>query len=173
MVCLAPLAAFAADGTIDINGTIVNTTCTINVDGSGANAATVRLPAVSSSSLRQSGDVAGATPFNIQTVCLQPLSLTAASIYWEPNGALVDMTTGNLLNLAPGGSANVQIQLLASGTPLALNRGPGQQNNPVATGLTPGHYYLITWPYAARYYATGQATPGAVSGYATFTVVYS
>lgn len=171
-IVLAPLTAFATDGTIQFSGTLVNSTCTINVAGGGANTGTVILPSVTTTSLRSPGDVAGATPFTIQTMCLQPLTFTSASIYWEPSGARVNMSDGNLLNLAPGGAGNVEVQLLSSNSPIALNEGPGQQNNPVASSLTPGHYYLITWPYTAQYYATGQTTPGAVSSLITFSMTY-
>lgn len=55
-------AAQAADGTITINGLVTDNTCMIDT---GDKNLTVNLPTVSSQSLKNAGDVAGRTPFQI------------------------------------------------------------------------------------------------------------
>ncbi|EPS2174242.1 fimbrial protein, partial [Acinetobacter baumannii] len=92
-------AAQAADGTITINGLVTDNTCTIDT---GDKNLTVNLPTVSSQSLKNAGDVAGRTPFQINlTNCA---SVGKVATYFEP-GATVDFNTGRLLNQATSGAA--------------------------------------------------------------------
>ncbi len=73
---LAPAAAFAADGTITINGAVTAQTCTIN---GGTPNFTVTLPKVSTSSLATAGTKAGATQFTIALTNCTPASGNAGA----------------------------------------------------------------------------------------------
>ncbi|ONN48697.1 fimbrial protein [Acinetobacter genomosp. 33YU] len=76
--------AQAADGTITINGLVTDNTCTIDT---GDKNLTVNLPTVSSQSLKNVGDIAGRTPFQINlTNCA---SAGKVATYFEP-GAIGD-----------------------------------------------------------------------------------
>ncbi len=79
--------AQAADGTITINGLVTDNTCTIDT---GDKNLTVNLPTVSSQSLKNVGDIAGRTPFQINlTNCA---SAGKVATYFEP-GAIGDRST--------------------------------------------------------------------------------
>ena len=115
------------------------------------------MPTVSSQTLKNAGDVAGRTPFQINLT-----NCTAAgkvATYFEP-GATVDFNTGRLLNQATSGAAtNVNIQLLGSNNAvipvLATSTNETQTNsqwvNVSAGGSADLNYY-------AEYYATGAST---------------
>jgi major type 1 subunit fimbrin (pilin) len=51
----------ASDGTITFNGTVTDSTCTVQVNNAGAGDGIVTLPTVSKSLLQNAGDTAGAT----------------------------------------------------------------------------------------------------------------
>lgn len=62
-----PMVAFtvqANSGTISFAGKITDSTCTVSVDGQGADA-TINLPTVSKTALAADGETAGRTGFNI------------------------------------------------------------------------------------------------------------
>ncbi|WP_323120875.1 fimbrial protein [Burkholderia alba] len=160
-------AAFAADGTITINGQVTSQTCTISGNGGGKDF-TVTLPTVSASTLATAGAAAGRTPFNIALSKCTPNSGNV-STYFEP-GATVDTTTGRLVNTAPGGAANVQVGLLNSdNSSIQLGAAQASQNSkPVA--LSGG---AATLNYYAQYVATGgAATAGSVTTTTLYSIVY-
>ncbi len=80
--------------------------------------------------MKNAGDVAGRTPFQINlTNCA---SVGKVATYFEP-GATVDFNTGRLLNQATSGAAaNVNIQLLGSNNaviPVIAKGASGAQDN--------------------------------------------
>ncbi|OTG82484.1 ferrous iron transporter B [Acinetobacter sp. ANC 4558] len=160
--------AYAADGTITINGLVTDKTCDI-VTPAGKDF-TVTLPTVSKQSLATTGAVAGRTPFSIN---LAKCSQGKVATYFEP-GATVDFATGRLNNQATAGATNVKVQLLGSNSQflpiLAANSTTGNQTNSqwidvVANGAADLHYY-------AEYYATNAATPGPVTTSVQYTIIY-
>lgn len=161
-------AAQAADGTITINGLVTDNTCTIDT---GDKNLTVNLPTVSSQSLKNAGDVAGRTPFQINlTNCA---SVGKVATYFEP-GATVDFNTGRLLNQATSGAAaNVNIQLLGSNNaviPVIAKGVSGAQDNSQWVNVSAGGNADLN--YYAEYYATGASTAGTVTSQVKYTIIY-
>ncbi len=156
--------AQAADGTITINGLVTDNTCTIDT---GDKNLTINLPTVSSQTLKNAGDVAGRTPFQINLT-----NCTAAgkvATYFEP-GATVDFNTGRLLNQATSGAAtNVNIQLLGSNNAvipvLATSTNETQTNSQWVNVSAGGSADL-------NYYATGASTAGTVTSQVKYTIIY-
>ena len=166
LLALATSTAFAADGTITINGQVTDNTCTVNtVQGKDF---TVTLPTVSKQVLAVAGDTAGRTPF---TINLTGCSVGKVSTYFEP-GATVDFNTGRLNN-ASGTAKNVQVQLLGSNNTaipvLAAGAGGIQTNSQLVdvsgTGAADLNYY-------AEYYATGASEAGSVATTVKYTIIY-
>lgn len=161
-VCAMP--ALANTGTITFDGSITSNTCNTTVNGSGTN--TVTLPPVSADLLANSGDVAGLSGFTIDlSGCTG--SLQTASAFFEP-GATVN-TDGRLTTA--GTATNVDIQLLDG----------SNANAPIVAGNTNqvnGNSYVslssgtASLPYAARYYATGQAGAGDLTTSVTYSIQY-
>lgn len=163
-------SAFAADGTITINGQITDTTCTISVDG-GSSDATVTLPTVSVSSLAAAGTTAGATPFNISLSGCTGVSLNTASTYFEP-GAYVDSQTGrlNIDTTAADAASNVQVQLLnADRNAIVAGASIANGQNDIPVDISSGSGILN---YYAQYYATGASTAGSVTTQVDYTMTY-
>ena len=173
---LASVASFqarAADGTITINGTVTDTTCSINGVAPGAPAnVTTTLPTVSASSLGSAGQVAGTSNLGDLKLALSGCSgsATKALARFE-NGPTVDQTTGNLINQASASPAqNVQVRLLnANFQPINIMT---NANNDIATNgvaITGGNAVMN---YFAQYYATGAAQPGSVNTSVQYTIQY-
>ena len=169
LLALATSTAFAADGTITINGQVTDKTCTVNAGGNKD--FTVTLPTVSKQVLAVAGDTAGRTPF---TINLTGCSVGKVATYFEP-GATVDFNTGRLNN-ASGTAKNVQVQLLGSdNTAIKVLAGSGsgldfaQTNSQwvdvVAGGAADLNYY-------AEYYATGASEAGSVATTVKYTIIY-
>jgi len=165
VAALAPVASFAADGTINFTGTVTDQTCTITGDN-GTNY-TVNLPKVGASSLASAGNKAGATPFSIKLSNCST-SATGARANFEI-GANVDTSSGYLKNTSTGSTAatNVQIGLAAQdGTEIKLNATQPTTFFPItnkAANLT----------YLAQYVANGGAAgAGAVTTNVQYTIVY-
>ncbi len=160
-------SAFAADGTITINGLVTDKTCNI-VTPQGKDF-TVTLPTVSKQTLAAAGQVAGRTPF---TINLAECSEGKVATYFEP-GSTVDFTTGRLDNQDQAGAKNVQVQLLGSNNtflPVLAAGANGAQTNSqwvdvVANGSADLNYY-------AEYYATGASEAGKVTTSVQYTIIY-
>ncbi|WP_329955982.1 fimbrial protein [Burkholderia cepacia] len=158
--------AHATDGTITFTGSISSQTCTINGNGTGAKDFTVALPPVSAGALAAAGQTAGQTPFNITlSKCSSPSG--SVHTFFEP-GATTDLSTGNLMVTAGGGSAaNVQIGLTnADFSPIKAGAADASQNSKAVSIVDNG----ATLQYYARYVATGGA---ATAGTANSSVMYS
>ena len=164
----ATSSAFASDGTINFRGELVDSTCTVTVNGQVAPAAaTVTLPTLSTKMLKAATNVAGQTGFNIElSNCTGP-STTGAAFF--ESGAGVDPLTNNLKNT--GTATNVQLQLVDATNGRVIRTGNFEQvaNTSrilkVATGST-------ILPYAVQYVATGVAVAGTVLGTVTYSINY-
>ncbi|MFQ1062877.1 fimbrial protein [Bordetella trematum] len=186
---LAPLApAFAVDGTITINGEIIDQTCKINGSTPPANLL-VTLPKIGNTALKSKGDTAGATPF-ILTLTDCPSSLSGeVRAYFEP-GLTTDYDTGNLiayqtetaatletkLPSAPGTpKTGVQIQLAnPDGKALTMGASASVQAAQGATLQASSSTKTATLRYLARYVKTGTSTiaAGKVKSYVTYSIIY-
>jgi major type 1 subunit fimbrin (pilin) len=162
---LASFATHAADGTVAVGGSVVDTTCSISVNGSGPNA-TVALPPVSTGSLKVNPSSAGTTPF---TIALSNCSgvATKAIAQFEGNEAYIT-GAGALVNY--GTAFRVYVRLLnAQRQPIDLNTGGNNQIGINAVTISGGAANL---QYFAEYYAPGGAGAGTVQAYAQYTMQY-
>lgn len=173
--------ALAADGTITFSGAVTNTTCTIG--GSDSGNQTVLLPTVSTTSLQSAGQTAGTTAFQITLSNCSAGSdgggaTPEVTTYFE-SGPTVDPDTGTLRNAADGGAGQVNVQILGSNSnPIVVgsqvSAAGNQQNSQRVTlnGDPSAGTGSATLNYAARYYATGQATAGQVNTTVQYTLAY-
>jgi len=179
----APMVASAKDGTITFTGLITPTTCIITGGGkaTGTGDITVQLPDVSASAL-PAGDTAGDTDFSLILSGPDCTDGKTAALWIETTQTpALDTATGALRNQATGGAGNVEVRLVNKANSLPINLGVndyvvnGQQvvaasNQPAATisGNT------ATLNYVAQYLAVGgDATPGAVTTYLTYSMQYN
>lgn len=177
-VCLllgaSPL--IASDGTINITGSVTAGTCVVSGSGTGsAKSIAVALPAVQTSALTASGEVAARTSFSI-SISDCGSGVTKATTYFEPGGT-VNPTTGNLRLQGSSSATLVEIQLLngsgsssggAAFSPIVLGATQAGQNSAtyaVSSGAATLNYY-------AQYYATGAATAGTANSSVQFTMLY-
>lgn len=160
--------ASASDGTINFNGLLTAATCAITVNDVPTPAvATVTLPTVSTSVLAATGQVAGATDFNIKLSGCSPSS-GAVAAYFEA-GSGVDPLTGNVKN-SSGTATNVQFQLLdaTNGDAIAA----GNTNQRTLTTHIMRDMGSATLPYAVQYIAQDATTAGTVVGSVTYSIDY-
>lgn len=156
--------AHAVDGTINITGKVISSTCQINGGASPA-AINVTLPNVSTTSLTAAGAVAGRTPFNIALSGCG--SLTKATTFFEPGPTV--LADGNLKNTAATPASGVEVQLL-NGDFSAINLGgAAAAQNSATANLTSG---AGTLNYYAQYYANAAAGSGNVTSSVQFTMLY-
>ncbi|MGU7884104.1 fimbrial protein [Burkholderia sp. AW50-3] len=168
----ATAPAMAADGEISFNGKVLSTTCTIGAGGgaTGNKNLTVKLPGVSASSLANSGDVAGRTPFSIQLSGCTGDSTKVSTVFEA--GDTVDTASGRL-NLVKSGTdpvaTNVQINLLNdSQKPIKAGVAGAQQGSQVVALKDGG----ATLNYYAEYYATGKAAAGTANSRIQYSLDY-
>ena len=189
-LALAPFSsALAVDGTITINGEIIDSTCKINGAAPPADIL-VTLPKIGQTALKNEGDVAGATAFVIAlTECPATLS-GKVKAYFEP-GPTTDYDTGNLYayttsegktkaSSIPGNQASqtqfqkVQIQL-ANPDSTAIKIG-ASENKAAGVELQNGTdgKKTATLRYLARYYrsSSGNITPGKLYTYVQYSIAY-
>ncbi|WP_235423096.1 fimbrial protein [Enterobacter hormaechei] len=166
------VAIAASTGTITFNGELTDTTCEVDVNGQGGDA-TVTLPTVSINQLKEPGNTAGRTSFNMKlTECVIGTEggHTKVSAFFQP-GNTVDLSTGRLKNVA-GDATMVDLQLLdASGNYKPINVGNTDQVNDMTyVDIKSDGSALL--PYAVEYYANGQTTPGTVSSSVVYNLQY-
>ncbi len=155
---LFSINTFAADGTVQFKGAILDKACTIE-----ASNVVVDFGSIVKSSLAIAGGTTSATAFNIQLKeC--PETIKSATIRFDGVGNSVNpdlftITTG------VGKASNVAIALFDS------------QNQKVIPNMSSGTYALVattpnTLNFVAKLQATGVATVGAIETTSNFTVVY-
>ncbi|AXL50636.1 fimbrial protein [Paraburkholderia caffeinilytica] len=167
---LASFGANAADGTITVTGTVLDTTCSINGTASGVPAdKSITLAPVSSGSLSVLGATAATSSPTDLALNLSGCSGTATkAIARFENGPTVDQNSGNLTN--SGTATNVQVQLLnAQMQPINITTNSNNQLASNASTITGGAANL---KYFAQYYATGKAGAGTVNTSVQYTMQY-
>ncbi len=148
--------AKAVDGTININGTITGSTCTVKINGA-ASPATIVLPTVSTTALSAANATAGQTAFAINlSACGGVPTATKASTFFE-NGPNVN-AAGRLAN--SGTATGVDVQLVNSDNSAITVGSPAPS---AGAGVATIAANAATLNYFARYYATAAATAGTVS----------
>ncbi len=187
LLACSPLA-HAVDGTITINGEIIDSTCKINGAAPPADIL-VTLPKIASTALKSKGDVAGATLFVIAlSDC--PASLDGkVKAHFEP-GPTVDYDSGALHAYTNSSSdikaaknipsvssltavQNVQIQL-ANPDGSAIKIGAADSKVEGVTLTSSGDKKAATLRYLARYVkSTDEAiTAAKVISYVQYSIVY-
>ncbi|QZA78918.1 type 1 fimbrial protein [Deefgea tanakiae] len=171
MALSSPLAAFAVDGTITVEGLVTAQSCTINgVAPSGANNMAINLPAVSVKALSSVGATAGLTPLRIkvggagEAGCADG-KVASISFEYGPN-VTADGYLANKALTAP--ATNVVVQMFNDdGTGIKI--GDATTNNTKATisGNT------ATLEHSVGYRATGKVSAGAVSTSVMYSLSYN
>ncbi|WP_083444805.1 fimbrial protein [Herbaspirillum rhizosphaerae] len=164
LTSLAPLAAFASDGTINFTGSVTATTCTV----SGGSTISKALPPVSSTTLGAAGNTTGDTAIQISLTGCAGGSATGVRAFFE-SGTGVNASTGRLINT--GTATNVDVQLaMPDNTPIVAGAASGSQGTGPFTALSGG---AATLNYKARYYSTGAThTAGNVIASVTYSIEY-
>ncbi|ANB75051.1 fimbrial protein [Paraburkholderia phytofirmans OLGA172] len=164
---LASFGASAADGTITINGSITDTTCSIN---GGEASKKIVLQPMTASSLSTMGATAGTSiPTDLAFTLTGCTGGATKAIANFENDTTVDPVSGNLKNT--GGTAkNVQIQLLNAGmNPINITTNSNNKLADDGVAITGGD---ATLQYFARYFATGKAEAGSVNTSVQYTIQY-
>lgn len=160
--------AHASDGAINFAGHLVNTTCTVSVNGS-SNDATVTLPTLSALMLSNTVN-AGTTFFDIQlsgcTEGLPQLIPTSTRVLWVGTRAYKSflLNTGiatNVLLTLRGAIDYVISHILV---------GDGSQAT-TQSGLANCVYGVATMRYSVSYWKVGIPTPGTVKDSVTDTIM--
>ncbi|HHE3801712.1 TPA: type 1 fimbrial major subunit FimA [Escherichia coli] len=148
-------------GTVHFKGEVVNAACAVDA---GSVDQTVQLGQVRTASLKQTGATSSAVGFNIQ---LNDCDATKAAVAFL--GTAIDSAHPKVLALqssAAGSATNVGVQILdRTGAELTLDGATFSVQTTLNNGTN-------TIPFQARYYAIGEATPGAANADATFKVQY-
>ncbi|MGU7771925.1 fimbrial protein [Burkholderia sp. MR1-5-21] len=158
--------AHAADGTITINGSILQSTCKIN--GGATGDVTVDLPKIRSTALSSVGAVAGRTPF---TLALSECGSTGGKVgvFFE-TGANVDASSGRLtLDAAADAAKGVQINVLNDQQQQIKVGSAGDQNSQVVDIAADG---TATLNYFAEYYASDAVTAGSANSKVQYSLTY-
>ncbi|HDP9271163.1 TPA: type 1 fimbrial major subunit FimA [Escherichia coli] len=151
-------------GTVHFKGEVVNAACAVDA---GSVDQTVQLGQVRTASLKQAGATSSAVGFNIQLNDCDTTVATKAAVAFL--GTAIDATRTDVLALqssAAGSATNVGVQILdRTGNALTLDGATFSVQTTLNNGTN-------TIPFQARYYAIGEAAPGAANADATFKVQY-
>ena len=162
----ASLAAHAVDGTITINGTVANNTCTVTVNGTSKDLTITLLP-IAKTALATANSFAAPQSFSLNIAGCGTTPTTTP--FFEPTSSGTTTITNN--RLANTGSASgVEIQILnSSGVQVDLSKAFGSQNVS-GVAVVSG---TATHNFVARYYSTtGSVTPGTVAAQLAYTIIY-
>lgn len=164
---LSASASASSDNTISFQGEVTDQTCSLTVNGNES-APIILLPTVAATALSASGDVAGATSFEMGVTGCTASTDSTTSISTVFVGNLVDSTNeGTLGNSGTAGNVNVQI-LDSSSTAIDLSSTYTADGDlTLASGDT-----SATSTYTAQYYATGVATAGTVAASLQYAISY-
>lgn len=181
-------SALSADGTIQINGKVVNQTCEVHT---GYKSLVVTLPTVGVKSLKSSGNTAGYMPFSIKlTNCKAKATNSdqgATKVFaFFHNSIHVDPANNYTLKntLTNSHAQNVNIQLVNADetkTPIYIGKTTDPATSSGAVGYAQGSTKFslgsqdneeVILHYGAQYYATAQATEGQVQTSVEYTIAY-
>ncbi|KAF1019161.1 MAG: Type-1 fimbrial protein, A chain [Acinetobacter bereziniae] len=167
VVSSTPFAATVNGGTVHFVGELVNAACAVSTDTADQ---TVDLGQHRTARLAVAGDKSGPVPFNIQLVdCDSKLVTTGVSFAF--NGQTVANNNKLLAVNGGGGNApaatNVGIEITDYASQILAVDGTGfSKEQKINDGTN-------TFPFTARYVATGASTPGKANADATFVVNYN
>ncbi len=168
LASLVSFGAAASTGTVTFNGEITDTTCEVNVNGTGKDTV-VTLPTVPNNALEKAGDTAGNVSFIFElSQCSNDTSKKALAFFEA--GATVNAITGRLINVESGGAENVELQILDQKNAAVKVGDSSQRAGANVEVSSAGNAQL---PYSVQYYATDAAKPGKVSSSVVYTMDYS
>lgn len=159
----------ANDGIIEITGTITAATCQVEGQqpGSGGVTKSVPLDTISAGALAQVGQTYGDRGFSIQVGGNEECANdTKVKVRFDPASPAIDRLSGRL-NVDAGGNAagGVQIQIAnGDGTPINVFT---EDSKSVIVADNKAQIDLI-----ARYYRSGDVTPGAANSRVGFQIAY-
>ncbi|TXI65463.1 MAG: type 1 fimbrial protein [Limnohabitans sp.] len=168
--------AHAGDGTINISGTVSDSTCKINgnaQNGTSVSSLTINLGTVSKADFAATGKLGNvvtgntASGYNVAlTSC--PANATV-SLTLDGIGS-IDAATGTYKNTTSGGAGNINAQIVNAegGANTALDPFGGNKISKTTDASGSANFLL-----GARYYATGAATAGSFTTTAGFSVIYN
>lgn len=181
-------SALSADGTITINGKVIDQTCEVSTQYKNL---VVTLPTVGTKSLQTQGNTAGYMPFSIKLENCKAKatdsSQGATKVFaFFHNSTLVDPDNNYTLKnkLQSGQAQHVNIQLVNANetkTPIYIGKttdpatsagAVGYAQNSVQFDLPQQENQAVILNYGAQYYATGTATPGQVQTSVEYTIAY-
>ncbi len=165
--------ANAGTGTIDIEGGVSDTTCTVTVNNTTGGNATVVLPVVRPGALDAPGKTAGRAFLNFElTGCASAATLAStARVYFLASqdinsaGRLSNTTTTN-------GVQNVDIEVLNSDLSSINLTNTSPQHTTVANITGTSGTAKASIRHYVQYYATGQATPGRLTANLEYNIEY-
>ena len=161
---LSAVNVYAADGTINFTGEIIDQACTVDI-GSG-NTMTVDLGRVARTSFQSAGDESDSTKFTIKLINC-PVSVSSAKVKFD--GAN-DLSNSDLLAVTQGAAAatGVAVKLMTADKSL---QGLNQVNSYSYPLVTTADNNL---DFYASYQATqAVVTAGTANAVANFTVNYN
>jgi major type 1 subunit fimbrin (pilin) len=159
--------AHAADGTVNFNGKIIASTCSVE----GGSDLTVPLPPVSTKALADVGSVAGRSGFSLAlTGCTvgddNPVKV---GVIFE-NGTNVDQSSGRLeIDSGDKAAEGVQINVLDAQQKLITIGTPTPANTQIVDIDANGKAKLN---YFAEYYASGAVKAGDVASRVEYSLIY-
>lgn len=145
-------------GTLDMNGTVTNTTCSVAP-------VTVDLGEARTRDLNN-GTPSPAKPVNLKLVCDKPPQNITYQM--SPQGSIIFGNTcnGTMQNAAPGTARNAGIRFTRGGTNICWNTS-------TPTNIVAGSNRIIDIPFSAQMVGTGGGTTaGSVAGKAVATFSY-
>lgn len=158
--------ALASDGTVDIVGNVVSSSCSISVNGYGQNA-TITLPDVSVTSLASAGATAGS--HNLDFILSECPPNIPMRVNFESYN--VDSNTGYLTNNASDPAGNVEVQVLNKDNDVIDLRN-NSKNFAYLDELT-DDTGNVTLKFYTQYVAVdAAATPGTVNSQLVYTLQY-
>lgn len=164
----AAQTAFAADGSIQFKGKVVDQTC--KFEGTGGGNQVVTLPTVPKSELANANDTAGDTPFQLKiTDCAAQPRYKIRAFF---NGANIESNLlKNTATDTPAGNVNLALYN-ASGSQIMLSSANAVDQNSEAADAPAADGDEVLLNYIVKYYATAPATAGNVSSEVMFDLVY-
>ena len=161
----------AADaGTITFTGCLTETTCDVDIGGSGADA-TVALPPTSVTNLATAGAISARTQFTMELSGCTGGTANTAKAYFQA-GSTVDTSTGRLKNtdVSATGATNVSLQLRDGQDSSIIF--PGDSAQIASAGYVDITSGMASLPYFVEYFAEGPTTSGAVASQVTYNLTY-
>lgn len=168
MAILSAQSFAATSGTLSFTGKLTDNTCSVAINGAGANA-TIALPSVTVGELDTAGKVSGRTKFTLSLSSCSGTSLAGAAAYFQ-SGSNVN-SNGRLNNT--GTATNVDLQILdSSNSDAVINVGNADQlTNTTFVAVRAGS--AVALPYSVQYYATGKAGAGDIASSVTYNLIYN